>query len=173
LTGTQPNKRSKSAQTRGREKSAAAGCPGAGDARTLNLDPHLGLAHVGCRLSFTHDRPRKAGMERWRLFQDVCEILEMAGFQPKDGDTGVIVRWESEGVRVGWRPDLSLLRPAIRLGKITAEHGAYEEYAAGIRHAMTTALSAVLEQAECAITRDAGDLLVTECRLCLGSEALG
>jgi len=87
-------------------------------------------------------------MDLQRLYLDVRQALHQAGFPSQDlAGPGVRVEAVPEGVLVGWQPDSVLLRPAINVRNVNELYTMDTGYGSGIRTAMFTALTAVLELA--------------------------
>lgn len=93
-----------------------------------------------------------------QLHRSVCEVLEGAGFPI--GERVMSVESAAEGVWVRWRPDYTLLRPAIELGHI-APGGTPKGYGQGIWALMAAAAKAVLEGSGYLVHLREGQLFVT------------
>jgi hypothetical protein len=90
------------------------------------------------------------------IFEDVCAALERAGFElAAPGQAGLYVRHLPRGVVVGWRPDVPAASTA-RTEPVPDVVKAVAQYQR-MRHAVTFALSAILEQAGFCVTNDGDD----------------
>ncbi|MEY9892778.1 hypothetical protein ABIA31_006456 [Catenulispora sp. MAP5-51] len=79
-----------------------------------------------------------------QLFQRVCDVLDRAGFRMRDGGMGLTITSTPQGVHVSWRPAHAPVHPA-----------------AGLRAALVTAVTSVLEQAGYLVYAEEEDLLIT------------
>ncbi|MDH6580481.1 hypothetical protein [Kitasatospora sp. MAP5-34] len=90
----------------------------------------------------------------------MCRVLTGAGFDiAAPGAAGLDVRLRHEGVVVGWRLG-EVAGPTVAT-QTRAEAGGTPVEHRGLRDAVTSALSAILEQAGYPVTDHGGDLLIT------------
>ena len=96
------------------------------------------------------------------MLQEVCDVLQRAGFVTQAGGRGLTVEPVPEGIRVVWRPELARLGAVVSLGAGgSAGHQRREGLGGGVQAAMSTAVAAVLELAGFQVRVGEEEVLVT------------
>ncbi|GAA2154967.1 hypothetical protein GCM10009760_54410 [Kitasatospora kazusensis] len=101
-------------------------------------------------------------MDDKHLFESVCEVLSLRGFEPAPPKAaGLSVRLRpGVGLVLGWRPGEDLIGPTLHASPLPADAAGRTEFR-GIRSALTLALSEVLNSAGFTVATLGTELFVT------------